>query len=78
MGLESYDDYIDYPSQPDWKEFEDMKCKLSTIEDYLKGVIDELYNDEELDLMRMEDYLDEIACQVGLKIPDKILRIGRR
>ena len=77
MHEENYDHYIDFPSQPSWKDVENRDEKLEHIEDYFKGVIEELYNDEEIDIMRLEDYLAEIAHSLMLTMPDKKLMIKR-
>ena len=78
MHEENYDHCIDFPSQPSWKDIENRDEKLEHIEDYFKGVLEELYNDDEIDIMRLEDYLAEIAHSLMLTMPDKKLMISRK
>jgi hypothetical protein len=65
----------EYP--PSWRDFEEMQKSLSTIEDFLKGVLDEVFGEQELNPDRLSWYLDEIAHQVDVKIPNKQIRLKR-
>lgn len=56
----------------------ELQYKLDTIEDFLIDVLAELYSgDEDLNVEHLENCLEEIAHQVGLRIPAKKLMIRR-
>lgn len=67
----------DRETGPSWKEFEEMQKSLSTIEDFMKGVIEEIFGDQEIIPDRLCWYLDEIAHQVDLKLPNKEIRLKK-
>ena len=71
-------DYFDeYDDRPTWRDIQDRDKKLETIEDFFKGVLDELYGNSELDPLRLEDYLEEIAYQLEMKVPERPMMIMR-
>lgn len=69
------DEYVE--ERPSWREFEQMQNRLATIEDFMKGVIQEVFGDDELVPDRLTWYLDEIANQVDLQVPNKEVNLQR-
>ena len=69
---------FDYDDRPCTIEHGNMKDRLETVKDYLIDVLAELYSgDDELDVDRLENCLEEMASQVGLRIPANKLMIRR-
>ena len=63
-------DYYDSGEDtPSWSDLQDRDKKLETIEDFFKGVLNEIYGTDQLDSDRLEWYLDEIAYQLDVPLP---------
>jgi hypothetical protein len=77
-----YNGYLDgpdcYEDIPTWEEINKLRKKLETIEDFFSGVLEEVYGESDIDVEKLENYLDEIAHQVDLSIPASILKVTRR
>lgn len=71
------DYYDECNDQPSWRDLQDRDKKLDTIEDFFKGILGELYGNNELDRRKLEWYLDEIAHQFEIKLPEKPLMLAR-
>lgn len=63
--------------RPTLQEFEDRERRLENIEEYIHGVLSEIYGDKDLDIYSLEWYLEELASQVGVNIPKKQIRLQR-
>jgi|GEM_PF-4542601 hypothetical protein len=72
------DDYNPDDPYERMKDLEHYEAKVENAQDYFAGLVEELYKcDEELDVDRVVDLLEEIGGQLCVKIPTKILNIKR-
>lgn len=75
--MDAWIDYDDVDDRPRWEDLQTRDKKLETIEDFFKGALHEIYGTDELDYQRLEWYLDEIAHQLELKLPERPMMIMR-
>ena len=54
-----------------------VKENLEYAKDFFDGVVQELYSDKEIDIVKLEFWLDELASYLDTKLPKGELKIRR-
>ncbi len=58
-------------------ECEEKQNKLNDVKYWIKYIIDQLYSDDELNELELENFLEELCAVVDTKVPIKAMTIQR-
>lgn len=61
----------------DLKRQDKIEKDLAHVKDYMQGILNEIYCDDELDTARLYDYLEEIASVLEIDMPKRRLNLKR-
>lgn len=65
------------PLDMTWADALDAKKRLEGAQDFFEGVLQQLYGKEPIDLEKLNDWLDEMANYLNVKMPKGDLTIKR-
>lgn len=65
---ENYEPYDEIDAMS-WHEIRDLKHRYEGARDFFEGVVEELYGEDKIDVLRLEGYIEEMASYFKMKMP---------
>lgn len=73
-----YDKDTGYSYGPDCAQCEEHETKIACCQDFLIGILEQLYGDHALNVDALENCIDELCGTLGVNFPQKQLNVLRK